>query len=402
MSWRDRLQPASFRGVPFWVNAAQGSGGRHVAVHEFPLRETHVVEDMGKKAGTPSLTAFVIGANYDAARDALVAALDKPGAGTLVHPYLGTQSIQISDWDWQISTRLGGYCQFTIRYVPAGRRAAVVARNTAASLASSTAASAAAINADFAGAFSVSGPAQVADTATNQLQSAISVLSDLNGKIAAAMQPLDDITADIDALGSELATLIKQPLALVQKMEGIIASVLGAYSDIKQAFGAYQNMTVLFGAEPAISTTASNGIATPTRVQMAANQAATTAALIAHSTLAMANQMTTASPFVSYNDAITVRDALLAALDQQAASPALDYSTYNSLILVQTAIAQRVAEVAPGLQSITHITLADSQPALALSYRLYGTASRAQELAQRNGIAHPLFVPGGVQLEVLQ
>jgi prophage DNA circulation protein len=311
MSWRDRLQQASFRGVPFFVEGATGSGGRNVAIHEFPLQEFVVVEDLGKKAGAQQLPAYVLGPDYDLLRDELQDALDQPGIGTLVHPYKGTLSIQITEWSWSIFTTRGGYCQFTIQYVTedAGLRIGAVSANTATLLDNALAASAGEVNGDLEKGLDSSGPAHIAAQVKSQLGNAISALRSINGQIAAAMQPLADLANDIDTLGNELSTLIRQPLALAQQLEGVISSTLGAFSDVQQAFKAYENMMVLFGSERPISTTSANGTETANRLKMAANQQAISRVLLTHGTLAMAAQMTKADPFTSYNDAVMIRDA---------------------------------------------------------------------------------------------
>ncbi len=53
------------------------------------------------------------------------------------------------------------------------------------------------------------------------------------------------------------------------------------------------------------------------------------------------------------------------------------------------------------LARIVSSTPARTEPALLIAHRLYGDASRADEIIARNKIAHPLFVPGGTPLEVL-
>ena len=47
-SWRDSLQAASFRGVPFEVMADSVPVGRRVQVHEFVQRDTPYAEDLGR------------------------------------------------------------------------------------------------------------------------------------------------------------------------------------------------------------------------------------------------------------------------------------------------------------------------------------------------------------------
>ena len=134
MSWRDRLQQAKFRNVEFHVSQAGGQGGRRTVVHEFPQKEDHYAEDLGHKAGVFRITAFIVGADYDIARDDFMKALDQSGPGTLVHPYLGTMQIQVQEYDWTISTRQGGYCQFNITFVKSGKQPAKATASTVAAV----------------------------------------------------------------------------------------------------------------------------------------------------------------------------------------------------------------------------------------------------------------------------
>jgi prophage DNA circulation protein len=90
MSWRDQLRPGSFRGAPFRIQGNDGEGGRRGALHEFPERDEPWFEDLGRAARRWTIEAIVIGENYLADLDALVAACEEKGPGTLVHPYRGT------------------------------------------------------------------------------------------------------------------------------------------------------------------------------------------------------------------------------------------------------------------------------------------------------------------------
>ena len=90
MSWREQLQEASFRGATFKVTAhSSEQAGRRVQVHEYPGRDRAYPEDMGLKTREFSVQAYVLGADYMTARDALIDACAKAGSGLLIHPWLG-------------------------------------------------------------------------------------------------------------------------------------------------------------------------------------------------------------------------------------------------------------------------------------------------------------------------
>lgn len=396
MSWRDRLQPASLRGVPFFIDAASGQAGRRVAVHEYPQQEVSWAEDLGKKAGQQTLQAFVIGPDYDMDRDALFEALDKSGPSTLVHPYLGTLKIQVTDYDWTISTRQGGYCKISINYVPAGKReypSTGSAHATALQSACDNAATA--VEDSFSSTFDVDyTPAWISDAAFDQLTDAIDIIRGINGQLATILQPLSTVANEIDQLGNEVASLILQPRTLVSRLQGVLASVLGDTSDVQTAFAGYTGLMDGWGNSTPVNKT------TPYRKIQAKNHTAVQQLLTASASIELARQVaTTRTPFATYDQAVTVRDRLLDDLDTLIESG--DDTTYYALVELQTRLMRRVDYAASDLLRIDYVQIASPVPALVFAHQVYGDATRADELVSRNSLADPNFVPSGTDIEVL-
>lgn len=110
--WFDQLQQASFRGVPFGVLGSDGKFGRRVALHQYPNRDKPYVEDMGRSTRKISLTGFLIenslvygGGGVLSQRDAMVAAAETAGKGTLVHPTLGQLQVNVPDGGLTVSEK---------------------------------------------------------------------------------------------------------------------------------------------------------------------------------------------------------------------------------------------------------------------------------------------------------
>lgn len=122
MSWRDTLQPASFRGEPFLVEAHDSSFGRRMVVHEYPNRDLPYAEDLGRKTRRFSLTAFVVGPEYQAQRDRLLEAVEQPGPGTLVHPYLGSLEVVIESCQLNENLKDGRMAKFSLMCIEAGHQ----------------------------------------------------------------------------------------------------------------------------------------------------------------------------------------------------------------------------------------------------------------------------------------
>ena len=121
MGWRDGYLRASFRGIRFEVDAHETAAGRRVQTHEYPGRDEPFTEDLGRRAGQFTLEAYIVGDDYRRRRDLLVAACDRPGVGTLVHPYLGVRRVNCARYRVSERTSEGGMCRFQLTFAEAGR-----------------------------------------------------------------------------------------------------------------------------------------------------------------------------------------------------------------------------------------------------------------------------------------
>ena len=92
----EQLLPASFRGVPFEVTSGSLKAGRRTVVHEYPQRDKPYVEDLGKATRQITIEAFVVGDDYIARGTALLAEIEKPGSGALIHPWLGEMTVTVT------------------------------------------------------------------------------------------------------------------------------------------------------------------------------------------------------------------------------------------------------------------------------------------------------------------
>ena len=104
-SWWQQLQPGSWRGVGFVMDAAENRAGRRVAVHEYPYRDTVWAEDLGRLPRRFAFQAFLVGDDVYQQRNAMILACEQPGEGTLVHPTLGAVQCVLLDFT---TTERGG------------------------------------------------------------------------------------------------------------------------------------------------------------------------------------------------------------------------------------------------------------------------------------------------------
>lgn len=126
MTWRNKLQQASFRGIKFFIDSHDYAIGRRTAVHQYPFQDEAYVEDLGQEADQFSIDGYILQKpplyNYFRDRDKLIKALKEPGPGILVHRYLGEKRVALVGTA-SVSERFdeGGVARFRMTFVEAGK-----------------------------------------------------------------------------------------------------------------------------------------------------------------------------------------------------------------------------------------------------------------------------------------
>lgn len=416
MSWRDQLRKASFRGVEFLTNEASGGFGRRTVTHEYPLRDKPYVEDLGRKARSIELEAFVLatpanGFNYMPGRDALIAALEEAGPGVLVHPYLGELRVSLTESKLSEKTAEGGMARFALTFVEAGEVTFPSASANTPSIVNSRADAAEdAVLTEFADKFSVADkPAFVADAAKEILGNVTTQIGSLPRLVPIAKEAMAEFVPNLAALSGNLSSLMQAPSQLGAMLLSQIGDLRSLAADpaellgvsVRDPFNELKMLRKLFDfGEPGTSfPVPSVPATTPSRIQQAANQIAITE-LVQRSAVIAAVRSSSEKDFSVFQDAADVRTELAERLDTLLLD-ANDDSTYNTLVDMRSAMVNDLTARGADLARLVSYTPAATQPALALAYDLYEDAERDAEIVGRNRVDHPGFVRGGRPLQVL-
>lgn len=406
MSWRDDLRPASYRGVAFHVMQSSEHFGRKTVLHRYPLRNKAYLEDLGRDVDVYELDAFVIGNDYMAQRDALKAALLQSGRGELVHPYYGTLQLSVlGEASVTHSVRDGGMAWFRFALVDTDDNPYPdAAGDTRFGVASVASWAEEALGVSFAGVFDVLAAADfVASEAVEIVGEALSAINGVAGSIISAGSELTSFIGLIEETQGAIDRLLQAPATLAQKLTGAVDGLLFLNSSEDTSSKAYRaplRATVRlteFGTDlPAVPQT------TPSRAVQAANQQAVVS-LVRRSAVIAAARAAADIDFTSYNDAVATRDELAEIFEKEivAAADAGDDVAYEALAAVRGAMVADITQRGAPLSRLGTYTPPLTMPVLVIAHRLYGDASRADEIAARNGLRHPGFVPGGEPLEVL-
>lgn len=87
------LLPASYRGISFFVPDTSTQVGRRVAEHLFPGIDVAAYDDLGLAPQTVQIEGLIVSDSYIAEAQALKAAFETAGPGTLIHPWFGPMQV---------------------------------------------------------------------------------------------------------------------------------------------------------------------------------------------------------------------------------------------------------------------------------------------------------------------
>lgn len=384
MTWREDLKPASFRGVQFGVQSVEVGGGRRSVVTPFPGRDAANVKDLGGTSRRYTFAAFVTGEDYHTRRDALVDALEASGPGTMVHPTYGAVRVQAGPYTTRESSDRGGVAEFVLEFVAVGITAAP--RRTigqAASVRAKAETARAAVAADLAAGWEVDAlPGYVADAAEVSLSGRIDAARQAVASPAAAgLASLATVTAELNAIESNASSLIRTPATLA---ESYLAALL--------AIGDRDVLALLsagVGFAPATPSPV-EGEAQATANDEALQRIQFRGALVEYAALAADDD------FETWDDAQAAADFIadgLGAAGEQAVG-----DVWEALSDLRSSSVADLLDRARELPRTRTATLQQWKPSFVLAHELYGDASRGDEIADRNAVAHPLFLLGDLQV----
>jgi len=399
--------PAMIGNVSVFVDESSMSFGRRVDSQEYPYRDTPWTDDLGRKQRVYTLNAFILGDDIEQQREALIAELEQRGTKIIVHPRFGSVSVQIGSVTWRASSRTTRE-DFSIECVePNEQSQTQTTTNTLATVSQTVDDNLASHSQHFSERFSIANAPQfVSDDAKAFINNGLDSLRNINGTLQGVIAPVSDIAFAIDEIASELDQIIKAPQSLAAALVSVVLETFSLFDTVDSAISSYENLGAIWGdVEPIPNASANSNNSfsnnnTATRQQQQTNRTAVVelfnrAALTA-TVLAVARQAAAVnvvdvsqSPFSSYDNAVAVRDRLLMGINEQQLDA--DYETYESLSQLASNFYSHINSHGLTLPRLRQLAVRN-EPALVLAYRLYGDATRAEDIVERNNIRNALFI----------
>ncbi|MCL8308932.1 DNA circularization protein [Pseudomonas putida] len=416
-TWRDSLLKASFRGVAFEVENTSMPAGQRGQLHEFVQRDEPHFEQLGKRAQVHKLTAFVIGPDCFERRDKLLEALEVPGAGELVHPWLGRMLVKVGACDLSHDRREGGMARFDLEMYPELPRKYPTAK--------------------------VNTKQQALKASGGLLDSALGRFSSAMDKVNAARINLLSLRNSVSGVFNAVQQQFAPLMTGFNDLSGFVQMVVNAPGSLQSLFGSYlTSMTgglfSLFSFGSSSSGGSSSGSSYRSALSLASQHvdsikeidtiapaggedtsaaAQATANFVQDALLVQVTSLVAELPIAPKvepvasvpainqqviqpteraevpvaDDVLQLRDDLTEAIWQ--ASLKADHNHYQALTEVRHAVSAHLTAVAESGVRLIEVTPVQSLPALVLAYRRFGDATRENEVVQRNRIRHPGFVP---------
>lgn len=123
--WEASLWPASYMGVPFWVEKDDEDGGRRLHRVEFPNRDDPYIEDLGAAAVDYTVKAYLAGDTSDTDSTALVQMFVTQGPAPLVLPIQGMLNARLHKYKRQRERDKMGLVSFDLTFMQEGLATAV-------------------------------------------------------------------------------------------------------------------------------------------------------------------------------------------------------------------------------------------------------------------------------------
>lgn len=431
MSWRDRLRPASFRGVPFSVVVVESEFGRRQVTHQAALVDVPSAEDLGRAADSFQVEGFIVGEDYDQARDRLIVAIrDTAGPGRLVHPYQGEKSVIASGFRIREDVAEQRMCRFTVTFGEDGELSqptdVIDGPNVLADRAEAIQEEA---ELNFVDKFATSGfPQYVRDSAVDTFTSfsdylstptgflsetfteATGLFNSVSGIAGGAIDFVSENVSDFQSLVSEFATdiggLVGSPGDLASRVTRLIRGV-------RLTFGTSAG-SILSGllsrfdrggpsperpSSPVLPPVPVGTTLTPSRAQTYANNEATVE-IIRQTAVSELAVFAVSQTYDTLDTAIDVRDTVADLIDEEAETTPYDNS-YTELTQARAEVVQAIPAPDQSPAQVVSYTPAATLPALVIAQTLYDNAAVESQIVTRNRPRHPGFITGGQPLQVL-
>ncbi|MBR0871204.1 DNA circularization N-terminal domain-containing protein [Bradyrhizobium tropiciagri] len=407
-NWLKTLWSASYKGTPFFVERDEEEGGRRIVVHQFPMRDDPYLEDLGEDKREFQVVAYVASDAADTQAAALAASCASRGPGNLVLPTHGPIIVRCLSFQRQRDKDKHGYIAFRLDFV---REGSAFALATVAALANLIFAAADNLSFVAATAFASSltfanQPDYVRDAAVTAVETNAAALESIRSSAtvdpAVSLAQKVEIQSIFDAASDVITTPVvgarayATPAGLAANSPAVdlgarimaSARAIGDGIPPAEAVSTFENLLASAQVEvpaPIFST--------PGTIAEASNEATAYRALRV-AALAVYGEAIARVTLSDRPAALTLRADVAELFESELlALDAGDTDLAHALMQMRDAVIKYLSRAVLDLASVLIIEANLSMPSLFWAWKLYQDPTRSTELAARNRVPHPSFMP---------
>ncbi|HIF9400276.1 TPA: DNA circularization protein [Photobacterium damselae] len=437
MSFEERLT-ASFRGVEFLLEDVEGNGGRRAIPHAYPKRETGWAEDNGAELTNEKVAGRVVGKDYVEQLRSLLAALNQPGPGELIHPWWGVRQVQIGKVSHRFKLNEDLTAAFSFEVFEAGKPLfPTAAVDTANAVVDEATKAQEAVNDSFLGDWdlgALAGCGEMVDTFLDDLDEFTRGLPSLPDELR---EWTDRLARAKDSVGNLLAypgELARETMGLLEDVKSVVTDPIRALNVYDQVQNRWNGMRAELSVTGGLSRNivSSQGkagsvapIANPVLTQRVLNNSKAFQNLIlTSSTISKASALGSSPLKVDVEPEIEIVNGLtgteskavltgtqlqvignniaeeLAELSVDAVESG-DSTVWRQLRVLRRTVLTDVRERAAMLPQINIYTPMVTEPVSLVAWRALGDTKKRQSIVRRNGLKNPAFILPGQNVEVV-
>lgn len=395
MSWLDSYRQASFRNVPFYVPAHSFTGGRRWSIHEIPGFNQSVIKDFGRNIRYFRIDAYVVGENYHIDRDNLIEALEQDGPGKLVHPYIGTYRVGCTSFELREQVDERRMARFSLTFIESGIAVFPKREDATSEIVQS--------NKSFTKS-SIQSNFELVYDLTNMMFSIVSNVKDNLGTVVEriggvrkAISSNSDYRKDYDELTADIVSLAFDATALGSSLLNLIDfGTDETYANEDYELDA-DNARLMYDEQRKLWESLDD---TPLTTVNDNDPTHHVTALVQQMAVTSAAGLFSVMTINSWNEARELQEVLLNKI-QTLADETDNDEIYENLLDLKSSVYRDFQEREDSLPRLIDYTPPITMNSLFLTYYLYGSLEREQEVIERNSIEHPGFIPGQQTIEVI-
>ena len=398
MADENRIFNGELKGVPIVIRSASINGGRRKAVKRFPSRDTQNVEDMGLIPREYSLEIIIsdkTNEDYFIYRDRLMAEIETPESGILIHPLYGRiENIATGVFSLSETFEEFGYSTLIVQLLPDENTGIPqTSRNVITGISSQNDLVRQAVSESIENDFSIN--PRLPDSRDSALEKVRESLLSFEGAanfVGVGSDTINEFNSNIRNARNTINDLLGNPAQLALEIDSFFTSLRNIAPTAENALASFGD---LFGFGSLDISLEQN---TASRIERQRNNqtinTAINAVALSESYLAVAQ-----IEFETERDLIAAREVLDDQFDLVIDS-AIDLPVRNAITEMRIFVFDFLEEQRINASRLITVAARDTSVRLA-AFDYYGNDDRGAQISSLNGISDVSFIDGDIEVITL-